>query len=149
MSPKGRVKVARAGLTTNARAVVLTLLEIAAIGRATTKNALPITVATKQAGRTRTTSATTLKGSGSSAPKLGLAQPIASTQRVVNSLVFICFNHSLPADVCLTKFCDLAGDYPFGDFSWLSFIPSLRRRTDSTRGTNICVSQGQGLDDVG
>ena len=27
--------------------------------------------------------------------------------------------------------------YAFGDLSWLSFIPSLRRRTDSTRGTNI------------
>src|SRR5947208_14913181 len=88
----GRVKVALAGLTTSTSAVVLTLLEMAAIGRLTTKKTLPIIVATRQTGRTMTTSATTMAGSGrvwATVEFVGAKQK-ASTHKREMSFVFIC-----------------------------------------------------------
>src|ERR1035438_6414897 len=58
MSPTGRLNVALAGWTTRTLAVCGMLREMAATGRATTNNADPSTVATKQPGRTIKTSAT-------------------------------------------------------------------------------------------
>src|SRR3989442_5999423 len=91
MSPKGRVKVALAGLTTSVLAVFLTLRDTTATGRLTTKKAAPIAVATRHAGRTTTVSAITTNGSRSSEAKLGVTPPklSASTHTVVNSLVFM------------------------------------------------------------
>lgn len=68
------------------------------MGRLMTKNAEPMTVATRQAGRTNTTSATIAKGSLSSDAKLELAlhKLMASTQIAVNSLVFISFTIPQP-----------------------------------------------------
>src|ERR1051326_2240626 len=88
----GRVKVALAGLTTRTSAVVLTLLEMAAIGQLTTKKTLPTIVATRQTGRTMTTSATTMAGSGRVWAKVELvaAKQKASTHKKVISFVFIC-----------------------------------------------------------
>src|SRR2546426_442111 len=109
MSPKGRVKVALAGLTTNVLAVFLTLLERAATGRLRTKTAEPITVAAKQAGRTTTVSAITVNGPLWSYARPGVAAPrlSASTQTEVNSLVFISITipHGRPSvEQILTEF---------------------------------------------
>src|SRR5438067_10403460 len=91
MSPNGLVKVARAGPTTSASAVWRTLWEVAATGKATTKNTLPMAVARKQSGRTMMASVTTMTGSLVVAKaEVLLAIPMSSAQTVVISLVFIC-----------------------------------------------------------
>jgi len=92
MSPSGRVNVALAGRTTNIRALRRTLLELAAIGKLTTNNALPRTVATRQTGRTMMTSAA-ISISSPAAQGIVLNEPIASTQIAVISLVFISLYH--------------------------------------------------------
>ncbi len=101
MSPKGRVNVAFAGLITRVLAVFLTLPEIAAIGRLTTKNAEPIAVAIRQPGRTSTVSAITVNGSLSSYARQGVAvhRLTARTQTEVNNFVFMPFNilHRAPS----------------------------------------------------
>ena len=78
------------------------LLEIAAAGRLITKNAEPITVATKQPGRTTRTSAITSSGPLSEDATLEVTPPrlTANTQTTVNSLVFIADTiqrHALPS----------------------------------------------------
>src|SRR5437660_11079528 len=87
-----RVKVALAGLTTRPSAVTFTLLEMAAIGQLTTKKTLPTIVATRQTGRTTTTSAMTIAGSGRvwATVEFVAAKQKANRQRKVMSFVFIC-----------------------------------------------------------
>src|SRR5207249_8906927 len=96
MSPRGRVKVALAGVTTKASAVGFTLLEVAATGRLTTKKTLPTIVATKQSGRTTTASATTIAGSGvvSANVEVVLAIQTVTAQIIVISLVFMVFSYT-------------------------------------------------------
>ena len=87
-SPSGLVKVARAGACTSVLAVFLTLLEVAAKGRAITKMALPTTVATKQTGRT--TSASAAVAMLSAARALGVhRQPMSARHRREGSFDFI------------------------------------------------------------
>jgi hypothetical protein len=95
-SPTGRVNVACAGCTTSVWAVSFTLPDAAANGRATTKTTEPITVAMKQPGRTRVTSAIEAIAFVSSA-RLVLTLPrlIKHTQKTVNNFIFIEF--SFPA----------------------------------------------------
>src|SRR5438270_6823312 len=102
MSPSGRVKVAWAGFTTRACALLFTLPEMAAIGRLTIKKAVPIAVATRQTGRTSTVSMTMLNGSLSDEANVGVTQPrlIARMQVIVLRLVFIFFNHSSHRGCC-------------------------------------------------
>jgi hypothetical protein len=66
-SPSGLVKVALAGSTTSVSAVVFTLPDITATGKATMNTAEQITVATKQPGRTTAMSHTIAPGSVSDA----------------------------------------------------------------------------------
>src|SRR5215472_6955928 len=91
MSPIGRVNVAFAGITTRVWAVLFTVFEVAAKGRATTKKALPTMVATRQTGRTMTASATTMAGSALAAAKLEFvpARQNAARQTKVMNLFFI------------------------------------------------------------
>jgi hypothetical protein len=80
--------VAFAGVTTNASAVLLTVFEVAATGKAIRNSAEPTIVATKQAGRPRTASMAT-------APPLGLscaeAGEQASNSVTVQSIVTVVF----------------------------------------------------------
>jgi len=91
MSPRGRLNVALAGLTTRAWAVFLTLLDAAAQGRARTNTAEPTTVATRQTGRTTRASAAASTGSVASSAELETTppRPTASTQIAVNTLALI------------------------------------------------------------
>src|SRR5208282_81507 len=95
MSPNGRVNVALAGLTTSVLAAFFTLLDSAAAGKLTTKIAEPITVATRQAGRTTTASTATVSGPLPSAElETAPPRPTASTHTIVMTLAFIPFTFS-------------------------------------------------------
>lgn len=81
----GRVKVARAGASTSVLAVLFTLFDAAANGRAITKMALPTSVAAKQTGRTTSASAAV---DMESACALGVAKPPISA-RHRREMIFI------------------------------------------------------------
>ena len=89
-SPRGRVKVARAGAMTRVLAVARTLPEVAAKGRATTNTTEPTIVAKKQPGRASVTSPTTMSGSCDEA-RLVLIPPrlTKQTQMTVSNFSFI------------------------------------------------------------
>src|SRR3954471_9685380 len=88
-SPSGRVKVAFAGLTTSVCAVLFTLPDVAAIGSATIKSAVPMMVAARQPGRT--TRASLMTSTELSAARAGIEvlKTIISTQSAVMHLVFM------------------------------------------------------------
>ena len=91
-SPSGRVKVSLAGAATSVCADALTLCEVAAIGRLTTKSAEPTIVAAKVIGRAISTSIAIEAGPFPSSAKTGVAMfrmRIIRQIEVGNDLVFI------------------------------------------------------------
>ena len=95
MSPSGRVKAALAGAHTSICFVCFTLLDSAEMGRLMTKKAEPTMVATTQAGRTTTMSAS-MSTPGSCCAKARLVPDMsnAMTHTAVRTLVFMLYYYS-------------------------------------------------------
>src|SRR5258706_148858 len=87
--PRGRLKVALAGLSTSVCAVFLTVPELAENGRQATKNTDPTAVANRPAGRRTRASATIFMGSSEAEQGVTPAEQKAITRVKVISFDFV------------------------------------------------------------